>query len=399
MNINDLHGEELFTYLRKNQDTLIKAKKDTLKFTDSLTCTTLVSQREPKSEATKDDSGSTSSDPEKDTLEVTIVANAANIVDSHMDMLTDDAYTESIKARGTSIPHILDHNQSAIGHVGDVTKVYTKELDLKDLGLDANGKTTALLMDSTVRKDYNEKVFKFYQSGKINQHSVGLTYGDIKLAVNSSHEDDKSMKETWDKYYPKVINKDIIDKRGYFYIVTKADIRENSAVLFGANPLTPTLSIKGETLIPDSPLENEQNVINQPSIGKYMTLDEAQGKIISLTEEVAKLKSDIALAKLEATTNEKNRVLGILKAQTTFGNELSLQKAAMTFIEKGTDVDTVVTSLEVLKESIQKSNHVGTVGATLQATQDPENLASFEAELLSGLKSMSEQPQLFKGVR
>ena len=398
MNINDLHGEELFTYLRKNQDTLIKAKKDTLKFTDSLTCSTVVTQREPKIDATKDDSES-SSEPEKDTLQVTIVANAANLVDSHMDMLTDEAYTESIKARGTSIPHILDHNQSAIGHVGDVTKVYTQELDLKDLGLDATGKTTALLMDSTVRKDYNEKVFTFYKNGKINQHSVGLTYGELKLAVNSSHEDDKALKKTWDKYYPKVINKDSVDKRGYFYVVTKADIRENSAVLFGANPLTPTLSVKGETLIPDSPLENEPNVINQPSIGKYMTLDEAQGKIISLTEEVAKLKSDLALAILEATTNEKNRVLGILKAQTTFGTDLTLQKAAFTFIEKGTDLDTVVTSLEVLKETIQKSTHVDTTGAALTATQQPGTPTSFEDELLSGIKSLGEVPQLFKGVR
>jgi hypothetical protein len=366
MNTDNLHGEELFAFLRTNKSKLIQTKKDSIKYSDALVSTVTISDREHKDTSTKASGDTPPSEPaSKDTLKVTIVANTANVVDSHMDMLTDKAYTESIKIRGVNIPHILDHNQSAVGHIGDVTKVYTKVMTLKDLGYNAEGSTTALLMDSTVRKDYNPDAFKFYANGKINQHSVGLTYQDISLAMNSSHESDKEAKTLWDKYYPKVVNKDIVDKRGFFYVVPKVDIRENSAVLFGANPLTPTLSVKSDEI--DSPLGNVPSPVIQP-IGNTMTLEEAQGKIISLTEELAKVKAESAVAKLEATMNEKNRGLNILKAQATFGSEARLQKAAVSFIEKGLDVETAITSFEVIKEALQTANHVDTSGTQQAST-------------------------------
>jgi hypothetical protein len=369
MNINDLNGDDLFAYLRVNKENLIQAKKGSLKLCDSVVSTVVVTPRESKehTSSTKAESNSEEEPSSPDTLKVTIVANTANIVDSHMDMLTDDAYTESIKARGSTIPHILDHNQSAVGHIGDVTKVYTKSIDLKTLGLASEGTTTALLMDSTVRKDYNEQAFKFYAAGKINQHSIGLTYGEIHMAINSKHEEDKVEKAVWDEFYPKVINKDVVDKRGYFWVVPKVDVRENSAVLFGSNPLTPTLSISKEEISSlhskDSPLGNIPSNTNQPIGNTTMTLEEAQGKIISLTNELASVKAEAATAALKATADERQRTMSILKAQETFGKDAKLQKAALSFIEKGTAYETVVASLEVIKEALQAENPVDTTNS------------------------------------
>ena len=406
MNIDELRGEELFSFLRKNKTELIQVKKSSLKLCDATISTVQIAQREPRTIATKD-AGATPEEPAvKDTLDVTIVCNAANIIDSHMDMLTSDAYTESVAKRGNTIPHILDHNQSAIAHVGDVTKVYTKVMPVVDLGINALGTTTALLMESTVRKDYNEKVFQFYSNGKINQHSIGLSYDNIFLAINSSHENDKVEKAVWDEYYPKVINKDAADKRGYFWVVPKVDIRENSAVLFGANPATPTLSVKREVQEILS-LGNDEidpigsTVLIQP-IGNTMTLEEAQGKIISLTEELAKAKSDLALVKLEATTNEKQRTLSILKAQVTFGTDTKLQKAAMSFIEKDVSLETAITSFEVIKEALQDATHVGTTeqGASLVPT-DTGTDKSFSTVLDKALETVgkSDVHNLFAGVK
>lgn len=362
LNPNELKGEELFSYLRKNKEELIQQKKAGVKFCEAVTLPVII--REVKKEIHKAEE---SSEIDKDTLEVTVVANVANLVDSHLDMLTDSSYEESISKRGNSIPHLLDHNQSAVGHVGDVQKVYTQSMSLKDLGLDATGVTTALLMDSIVRKDYNEKAFQFYKNGKINQHSIGLKYEDIKFAMNSSVEGDEKEKAVWDEYYPRVINKEAVDKRGYFWVVSKVDIRENSAVLFGANPLTPTLSVKSEGLaLP------EDSSLNQPSIGKNMTLEEAQGKIISLTEELAAAKSAITVARLEAAKTEKDRVLNILKAQATFGTEAQLQKAALTAVEKGIDLDMAVVTFEMIKEGIQSANAVDTSTAGLTVSQIEE---------------------------
>lgn len=374
MNLEHLSGETLFKKIRENKDSLIQTKKASLKFTDSIICETTVVAKASKVDGKKaDEETPLGSNP--DTLDVTVVCNTAWFCDSQMDVLTDKAYDESVALRGNTIPHIADHKQSSVNHVGDVTKVYTKKLSLKELGLDIDGSTTALLMDTTIRKDYNEDVFKFYSNGKINQHSIGLSYSEISLAINSSHESDVEEKALWDKYYPKVINKEKVDKRGYFYIVPKVDVRENSCVLFGANPLTPTLSAKSDTLaIPNSSLGNDEETITQPSKGTNMTLEQAQGKIISLTEELAKANSDIALAKVSAKVEERTRITGILKASSTFGNSPAMQKAAMDFIDKGIDADIATTSFEVIKSSMQKANPVDTSEAGLDTSISEEVL-------------------------
>ena len=389
MNINDLHGEELFTYLRENKKELLQTKASSLKLCDAVIGNTTIISREPKTTAVKEDSGDTPTEP--GTIKVKMVANTANFVDSHMDMILPGAYKESIKARGTSIPHLLDHNQSAVGHIGDVTKVYTKVMDLKDLGFNADGTTTALLMESTVRKDYNEQAFKFYSNGKINQHSIGLSYGGLDLAINSNHESDKANKQLWDKYYPQVINKDVIDKRGYFYIVPKVDIRENSAVLFGSNSLTPTLSMKYDASLLDNeiivdeilPLENKEEIVITQPIGNTMTLEEALGEIISLKTALETAKAEVGLAKASARLEEKQRVLDILKAQTTFGNEEALKKAALDFVAKDTDVKTATSLLEVLKGHIQSATPV---------SSDPQGDATFnKGDVVQGKSSFLQE--------
>jgi hypothetical protein len=49
-------------------------------------------------------------------------------------------------------------------------------------------------------------------------------------------------KENWDKYIGKVANVEQAEEEGYFWAVTEAKIVEGSAVLFGSNRVTPTLS-------------------------------------------------------------------------------------------------------------------------------------------------------------
>lgn len=395
MNLDTLVGEELFTYLRTNKKSLLQVKKEGLKFTDSLATTVVVRPRETKTEpTTKDDSGDSPSPTETDTLDVTIVCNTAWVCDSQMDVITDKAYTESINTRGTTIPHIADHKQSSTSHVGDVTKVYTKVLALKDLGLDQAGTTTALLMDSTVRKDYNEDVFKFYANGKINQHSIGMSYSELKLAINSAHESDKVEKAIWDANYPKVINKDVVDKRGYFYLIAKVDVRENSCVLFGSNPLTPTLSVKTEQVTQVT----EVFPTNQPSKGTTMTLEEALGEIVSLTKDLTKAKSDITLAVVTARVEEKERGLNILKAQKTFGSDIKLQEAAIAFIEKDANIETVIMSFEVIKGALQSASHVDTTETT-HSTDEPATSKSFSNVLDKALDLAGKEVNYFEGIK
>jgi hypothetical protein len=218
----------------------------------------------------------------------------------------------------------------------------------------------------------------------------------LKLALNSEDEEDILEYTVWKENYDKIINKEIVDKRGYFWLVPSVDVLENSCVLFGANALTPTLSSKS-----NSSLGNlEATPVQQQPIGKTMTIEELQGKIISLTQELAEVKGALATAKVESSSAEKARIIGILKAQDTFGGESSLRKAAMSFIEKGNDVDTAIASFEVIKEAVQSANHVDTTNVGLPSgTDKPTGSKGFEAELTAGLEAMAAAPQLFKGVR
>src|SRR5690606_38105403 len=73
----------------------------------------------------------------------------------------------------------------------------------------------------------------------VNQHSIGLQYLQMELAINDS--EDKPHYKTWERYYSGIINKEEVDKRGYFWAIKEAKIYENSAVLFGSNEMTPTI--------------------------------------------------------------------------------------------------------------------------------------------------------------
>jgi len=348
-----MNRKELFAQLKANEKQLIQEKSMKVKFADSCVVSPEILQRVvPKESATKA-SGTESEEPviEPDTILVKVVANTANWMDSQDDVLTADAYKESIFKRGTSIPHILDHKHSVTSFVGDVQKVYTEQLNLKDLGLSQEGSTTALIFETLIKKDYNEDVYKFYANGKINQHSIGLKYQEIRLAFDSTDPEDVAYKEVWDKYYPEIINKEQADKYGMFWAVTKVDVLENSAVLFGANELTPTLELSGKSL--DSSEKDLPTLSAQVEQGENtmsLTIEEALKKI-------SELETEVKQASALATKAERERGLGILEAAKTFGLPTENVVKAMT---KGWDAETATDIFTEIKAGIDAAKGIDT---------------------------------------
>ncbi len=365
MNLASLQGSALIDYLKANKSELLKTKLSNTEIAIAPVEVAFL----PKTTVVQESSVN------KDTLDVRMVCSTSWFFNGNYEVLTDNAYTTSIAARGTSIPHIVDHNHSATSHVGDTTKVYTETMSAKDLGASVDNQVTALIMESTVRKDYNPDVFKFYANGKINQHSIGYLYKDVKIAVNSKDPELKDEKAVWDANYDKIVNKDQVSKAGFFFLVNELDVLENSAVLFGANSLTPTLSVASLDNETNSSLGN--NEVNQPtSIGVTMTLEEAQGKIASLTVELASVKTELASAKTAAALEERTRTVGIIKAANAFGIAIS---AAEKFIEKGSDIDTVTVAFETIKEAAQSANHVDTSEASFSSASSKDDFKEGQA--------------------
>jgi hypothetical protein len=199
---------------------------------------------------------------ELECLTVKVVGNTYYWLDSHGDVHVDGCFTKSIKENANKIYHLDNHKHSFSDIVGKVEMIEEIQVKWQDLGVDKQGKTTCLVMTSEIEEDYNCKVFEAYKENKINQHSVGMQYIKMDLAVNSNDINAKEEKATWDKYYSMLGNPEKADEEGYFWVVKEAKLLEISALLWdGSNSLTPTINIEIE------PLDNTQNKDkNEPSI-------------------------------------------------------------------------------------------------------------------------------------
>lgn len=132
--------------------------------------------------------------------------------DHDNDVIDQNAYTKTIKERGPEgkglIWHLTDHNASLKSAIGRFKELYTQ-------GNQLVGVTD--VPDTTLGRD----MLEMYKSGHVNQHSVG--FSPIRSEKSGKGEDAHT-------------------------IITEIKLYEGSAVLWGANPNTPTLSA-GKSLV------------------------------------------------------------------------------------------------------------------------------------------------------
>lgn len=150
-------------------------------------------------------------------------------IDLQNDVIDHSAYSKTISERGPKaadlIWHLTDHNADfkyAVGKFGDL---YTEGDYL--VGITDIPKTT-----------WGNDMLEFYKAGHINQHSIG--FKTIKAEEKNESNPYKLIKEVL--------------------------LYEGSTVLWGANPLTPTLEV-----------------------GKSLTAEEATGEIMKITNELTML--------------------------------------------------------------------------------------------------------------
>ena len=221
--------KELIKQMIQNKGQLIEMKKSAIKYTD--TCEIKSIKSGITSKVDEEENG--------DEIERTIVGNTYNWLDSAGDVLVSGVFAKSLRERKDKMFHLHDHEFKITSKVGEFKDIYEKPISWKELGVERDGDTESLIAESTVIKEYNPIIFREYKNGKINQHSVGMYYVKMLLGVNDP--DEKEEFAVWNKYYPMLGNPEDADEQGYMWIVTEAKLIEISAVLMGANPITPTL--------------------------------------------------------------------------------------------------------------------------------------------------------------
>ena len=243
MKYPNLTGKELIAWLVANKQEILDAKKATVKFADSIG-TLVIDEPVSKSFANKD--YLFEDDVDNGTLKRTIIANTYYYMDSHDDVHLDGIFTNSIEQRkARPQPHLFDHEFSVLAKVGKSLNYTEREISWRELGLGKTGKTKSLFLETEVKRSYNEKVFDAYLDGAIDQHSVGMRYIKIALAVNDEEQYPNEYK-VWKEIISKIGNRSYAESKGYFYAVYEAALLETSAVLEGSNVLTPTLNNKSE---------------------------------------------------------------------------------------------------------------------------------------------------------
>lgn len=162
---------------------------------------------------------------------VKTVWNTMGRLDLDKDIIDDRAADKTIQERGPKgadlIWHLTDHNPSLKSAVGKPSEIFVETSKLKEVTIIP--KTT-----------WGNDVLEFYKSGVINQHSIG--FSTVKREVFNDND--------WDKRYT---------------IIKEIKLYEGSAVLWGANPWTETISA-GKSWTPEEQKAEFDKTLDEYSI-------------------------------------------------------------------------------------------------------------------------------------
>ena len=242
--------KELFDFLIENKEILIAQKKAVTKYADGFDYIS-GNMKGPVMKANSVDGE----------LNVLAVINTTNVIDSHDDVHIPGLWDKSIR-ENKNIMHLQEHQMKfdSIISDGKDLEVNAESKTWKELGFGFKGNTEALIFDSQVKRSRNGFMHKQYADGNVKNHSVGMRYVKLSLAIND--EEAGSNFDTWEKYIDQVANKDTAESNGYFWAVTEAKIIEGSAVPIGSNQFTPTLENNKEPAkaTPKEPVKATQDI-------------------------------------------------------------------------------------------------------------------------------------------
>lgn len=246
--------KELQKFLVENKQTLIAQKKSILKHADGMIYGTPVVNLQVKGKSFK--AGAIDVE-EVDQIKVSVAINSTNWLDSHMDVHLKGLWNKSLK-ENKNIMFLQEHQYNRFDKIiadGDDLEASVKTMNWKELGFDASGTTEVLKFAANILKARNPYMFDQYAKGYVKNHSVGMRYVQLVLAIND--EDYGAEYEAWEKYFPEIVNSEVAEEKGFFWAVKEAKIIEGSAVPIGSNVMTPTISV-GKDIEPSEDTQEQE---------------------------------------------------------------------------------------------------------------------------------------------
>lgn len=237
---------DMVKFMQKNRDELFAVKKAEYKTKSEaiLKGSLFVKEFEPIIE-----------DITGDFIEVKTIINTTNVIDSHMDLHLQNMWNKTVKDNPFS-HHLKSHKADFEFVISDKARSYNEKMNFKDLGLGVDMEMDANINEFIMERKKLPLMFDAYKNGEVKQHSVGMMYVNYDLAFYD--EDSQKEMDFFNEMKSKSINPEVADEYGYLWIVYEGKKREGSAVVFGSNSITPTLSVKNyEPVIKTTPNKNE----------------------------------------------------------------------------------------------------------------------------------------------
>lgn len=256
-----LDGIEAIKWIKANKSYCVKAKKSVMKQADAVCFSQAIVNKDGQ---VSKDAMPAESNPNE--LKNSTVINTALWYDSHGDVHLPGIWNKSLSDNSrrsvNDIMLLQEHKMmfdKIIADGPDVT-AYAKKMSWRELGVDADGETESLIFDNVIKSGRNPYMFGQYSKGHVKNHSVGMYYVGINLAIGYKHKDFKEENDLWDKWIDLIPNKEEAIEDGMFWAVSEAKVIEGSAVPRGSNVVTPTLSSKAGQApnAPESPSTQKQ---------------------------------------------------------------------------------------------------------------------------------------------
>lgn len=171
-----------------------------------------------------------------------VVMNTYYWMDSHDDVHVKSTFKKSIKERKKKIFHLDNHDSSRgfASKVGNTKDIFEVSVPWSAFSIEKEGQTIAVIGVSDLIEEYNKQVYDAYQAGEIDQHSIGMLYDKLRLAVNDEEYEEEF--KNWNEIFPLLGNPERALNKGYFWIVDEAILKEFSCLLWdGSNSLTPSV--------------------------------------------------------------------------------------------------------------------------------------------------------------
>jgi hypothetical protein len=215
---------ELSAFLIANKSLLIQSKRAQIKHSDVVTTSPTL---EVVDKAEKGDP-----------MTIKAVINTIGVLDSHGDVHMKGIWNKTVREK-KNVYLLQEHQMTFDKIISDDVKASVQQMSWKELGVKAEGGTEALVFEAKIDEERNPFMVKQYRNGWVKNHSVGMQYVKIKMAVNDPEL--KEEYEEWNKAIDSILNKEVAEKMGYFFTVYEAKMFEGSAVPIGSNRITPTL--------------------------------------------------------------------------------------------------------------------------------------------------------------